>query len=221
MISQIINKRDSFEIVRDKIAAILKTNIENQHVLYVTEGLDPSPWDIRVFSERNNPWEEFQYSEGASAPIVNVWFDSSDLDDSGSSSVNDQKTNATYNVDVYACGVSVETSEGHSSGDESSAIALHAAIRNVRNILMSGYYTYLDLRGVVWGRKVTSVNIFQPAADDATMQNIIGARISFRVTFTETAPQVEGAPLELIAVQVKRAENGEILLQMEYQDDGS
>ena len=53
------------------------------------------------------------------------------------------------------------------------------------------------------------------------MQNIIGARLVFRVTFNELSPQVEAVPLELLSIQVKRAENGEILLQTEYEYNGT
>ena len=221
MITHLIDKKDTFQIVRDQIAAILKLNVTNQMSLAAASGKDETLWDLRVFSERNNPWEEFQDAEGPKPPIVNVWYDSSDFDDAGSSSVNNQKTNAMYNVDIYACGVSAETAEGHSSGDESAALTLHNAACLVRNILMAGVYTYLGLRGTVWGRKVTAVNIFQPSADNATVQNIIGARISFRVTFTEESPQVDSVLLEAIAIQVDRAENGEILVQMEYPINGS
>ena len=221
MITSLIEKKDTFQIVRDQIAAILKLNVTNQMALAAASGKDETLWDLRVFSERNNPWEEFQDAEGPKSPIVNVWYDSSDFDDAGSSSVNNQKTNAVYNVDIYACGVSAETADGHSPGDESAALTLHNAACLVRNILMAGVYTYLGLRGTVWGRKVTAVNIFQPSADNATVQNIIGARISFRVTFTEESPQVDGVLLEAIAIQVDRAENGEILVQMEYPINGS
>lgn len=225
MITQLIDKKDNFEIVGDQIAAILKVNIANQKSLASAAGKDPALWDLRIFSERNNPWSEFQDATGPEAPIVNVWFDSSDSDRAGSSVVDEQKTTGVYNVDIYACGISVETAEGHDPGDESSARTLHRAIRLVRNILMSGAYTYLGLprkkKQFVWGREVASVNIFQPSADDATMQNIIGARIAFRVTFTEKSPQVEFENLDEIAVQVIRAENGEILLQTEYHYNGT
>lgn len=221
MITQLIDKQDGFERVRDQIAAILKTNITNQMALATAAGKDPELWNLRIFSERTNPWEEFQYAEGPKTPIVNAWYDSSDFDDAGSSSVNDQKTNGIFNVDIYTCGVSTETAEGHSSGDEVSAMTSHRAIMLCRNILMSAAYTYLGMRGFVWGRKVTAINTFQPSADDATVQNIIGARIAFRVTFTEQSPQVEYQELEEIGVQVIRSENGEILMQMEYQYNGS
>lgn len=225
MITQLIDKQDGFERVRDRIATILKANISKQMALAKAAGMDSALWELRVFSERTNPWEEFQDAEGTKTPIVNVWYDSSDFDDAGSSSVNDQKTNGIFNVDIYTCGVSTETAEGHASGDEVSAMTSHRAIMLCRNILMSAAYTYLGFPRkadqFVWGRKVTAINTFQPSADDATVQNIIGARIAFRVTFTEQSPQVEYQELEEIGVQVIRAENGEILLQMEYQYNGS
>lgn len=221
MITQLIDKQDTFEIVRDQIAAILKLNIENQKLLAANAGKDSSLWDLKIYSERTNPWEEFQDAEGPQSPIVNVWFDMLDSDDAGSDTVERQKVNGLFNVDCYACGTSIETAEGHSSGDEVSALTIHRTVRLLRNILMAGTYTYLGLRGTVWGRKVNSINIFQPSADDATMQNIIGARLVFRVTFNELSPQVEAVPLELLSIQVKRAENGEILLQTEYEYNGT
>ena len=225
MIDKLIDKQDNFEIIRDQIAAILKLNITNQQALASSAGKNPELWDLRVFLERNNPWEEFQDADGPRPPIVNVWFDSSDNDDRASDTVERQKYTGVYNIDIYTCGTSVETAEGHAPGDMDSALTLHRAIRLVRNIIMAGEYTYLGFpRGAnqfVWGgRKVAAINIFQPAADDATTQNIMGARIVFRVPFNETSPQVDPVPLEFLSIQVKRAETGEILLVTEY-DYGS
>ena len=222
MITQLIDKQDSFEIVRDQIAAILKLEVTNQVQLATVAGKDASLWDVDVFSERSNPWEQYQNAEvdEPNTPIVNVWFDSANSDDAASDTVERQKVNGTFNVDCYACGISTETGEGHNPGDQQAALNLHRVIRLVRNILMAGTHTYLGLRGLVWGRKLDSITIFQPSADDSTMQNIVGARLVFRVIFNEFSPQVESVPLELVSVQVKRAETGEILLLTEYQYDG-
>ena len=56
----LIDKQDSFEIVRDQIAAILKTEITSQIALATTAGKpNPDDWKLRIFSERANPWEQF------------------------------------------------------------------------------------------------------------------------------------------------------------------
>lgn len=225
MIEKLIDKLDSFEIIRDEIAAILKVNISRQKDLAIEAGKDPTLWDFNVYSERSNPWEEFQDPEQISEPpIVNVWFDSMEVQEARSDTVERQMYSGIFNIDCYCYGVSAETSDGHTTADEDSAKKVHNVIRLVRNILMAGEYTYLGLpRGskqFVWGRMVQTVNVFQPAADDATIQNIIGARIVFRVNFNELSPQVEPQTLEILSAQVVRAETGEILLKTEYQYNG-
>ncbi len=219
MITTLIDKQDNFEIVRDQIAAILKLEVANQMQLATAAGKDADLWTVDVYSERSNPWEQYQDGD-VTTPLVNVWFDSANSDDASSDTVERQKVNGTFNVDCYACGISTETGEGHNPGDQQAALNLHRVIRLARNILMAGTYTYLGLRGLVWRRRIDSITIFQPSADDATMQNIVGARIVFRVEFNEFSPQVESVPLELLSVQVKRAETGEILLATEYQYNG-
>lgn len=221
MIKTLITKKDTFEIVRDQISALLKLEIDAQKTLATMAGENPANWDLRVFQERSNPFEEFSSDGASTTPIVNVWYDSSDFPDSGSNSVDNQKAFATFNVDCFTCGESQETAMGHDPGDLVSALDVHRAIRLARNILMAGENTYLQLRGIVWSRKVMGINVFQPDANDASAKNIMGARLIFRVEFMETSPQIEPIILETLAVQVKRAETGEILLETEYNYNGN
>lgn len=221
LLQQLIDKKDNFEIVRDQIALILKSEIENQKTLAAQAGKNPADWDVRIFAERTNPFEQFQQDVGGQAPIVNVWYESSAYDDAGSDTVERQKTTGKYNIDCYSYGISQETSDGHLPGDLVASLRLHSVIRLIRNILMSGPNTYLQLRNPVWGRRVDSITIFQPSADDTTIQNIIGARIIFSVTFNEHSPQYMGEPLQELSVKVIRSETGEILLETEYHYDGN
>lgn len=215
-LDQLIDKRDNFEIVRDTIAAILKLNFKKQEELAATAGKNVDEWRARVFSERANPFEEFQNADKQESPIINVWFDSATDDDHASDTVERQKMTAIYNIDCYAVGISQETWTGHIPGDYISAIEIHRVIRLVRNILMASENTYLQQRGMVWRRKITSINVFQPGAEDVSIQNIIGARIAFRVEFNEFSPQYIGEKLKEISIQVKRDVSGEILLALEY-----
>lgn len=222
VLQQLIDKKDNFEIVRDQIAAILKLEIENQKQLAAAAGKTASDWDLKIFMERSNPFEEFQSENYTGPAIVNVWYESSDFDDAGSDTIERQKTTATYNVDVYSYGTAQETSEGHTPGDLASSLRLAAAVRLVRNILMAGPNTYLRFkRPFIWRRRVETINIYQPNAEDTTIQNIIGARLVFRVTFNEHSPQYEGAPLSELSVKVIRSETGEVLLETEYHYDGN
>lgn len=220
MITQLIDKKDSFEVIGDQIAAILATETANQQSLASAKGKDPAEWAFRVFQERTNPFEEFNNENADLTPIVNVWYDSSTFDYAGSDYIQRQKTVGLFNIDCFAAGNSVETGEGHQPGDLVAALEMRRVIRLVRNILHASDNTYLQLRGHVWSRRVESVNIFQPQAENADTNNISGARIVFRVEFNELSPQYEAEILELLTVQVKRAETGEVLLNAEYHYNG-
>ena len=105
---------------------------------------------------------------------------------------------------------------GHVPGDKEAAFEVQRALRLVRNILMAAEYTYLSLRGLVWQRWPQAVTVFQPQIDARQIQQIVGARLAFRVVFNEFSPQVEAETLELLSVDVIRAEDGEIYFEADY-----
>ena len=227
-ITTLIDKRDTFEIIRDELAAILRTEVTAQEALAVAAEKDPASWKLRVFVERTNPWEEFQEPSVTTAddplpevpPIVNVSFDNANYDLNASNLVERQKSTATYNIDCYGYGVAADDPlGGHRAGDEDAALDCQRAVRLVRNILMSGPYTYLGLRGTVWRRFIQAVNVFRPGSPEQPVQQVAAARIAVQVEFSEYAPQVVGEPLELVQLTVTRAETGEIYLTANYGEE--
>lgn len=217
MIDSLIDKQDNFEIVRDQIAAILVLEVASQMALATAAAKDPEDWKLRIFSERSNPWEQWLNDQTDTSPIVNVWVDNSNFDPKSSNVMERQKSETVYNIDCYGYGQSSDDpTGGHIPGDQDAAFEVHRALRLVRNILMAAEYTYLGLRKLVWTRMVQSVTIFQPQLDGLSVQNISGARLAFRVAFNEFAPQVTPVTLELLSVDVKRTEDGEIILEADY-----
>ena len=217
MITELIDKQDNFEVIRDQIAAILATEIANQMQLATDGGKNPDDWKLRIFSERSNPWEQLLNEQSDRSPIVNVWFDNSNFDPAASNIVERQKTEGVFNIDCYGYGISSdEVGGGHNPGDKEAAFEVHKALRLVRNILMAAEYTYLGLRGTVWGRWPQSITVFQPQLDGRQMQQIVGARLAFRVVFNEFSPQVVAETLELVSVDVRRTEDGEIVVEADY-----
>lgn len=216
-ISTLIDKQDSFEIIRDQIAAILAIEVASQMQLATDGGKDPNDWKLRIFTERSNPWEQLLNEQSDQSPIVNVWYDNSNFDPSGSNIVERQKTEGVFNIDCYGYGMSKDDGgTGHVPGDKEAALEVQRALRLVRNILMAGEYTYLSLRGLVWQRWPQAVTVFQPQIDARQIQQIVGARLAFRVVFNEFSPQVEAETLELLSVDVIRAEDGEIYFEADY-----
>ena len=219
MTLELIDKQDNFEIIRDQIAAILLTEITSQIALATTAGKpQPDDWKLRIFTERANPWEQFLQAPVAdTSPLVNVWYDSSNFDASASNTFERQKATAVFNIDCYGYGISADDGgSGHIPGDKAAALEVQKALRLCRNILMSAEYTYLALRGLVWKRWPQSVTVFQPQLDGQTVQSVVGARLALQVGFNEFSPQVVGETLEFISIDVLRAEDGEIVLEADY-----
>lgn len=220
-IDALIDKQDSFEIVRDQIATILVNEVASQMALASLAGKDPEDWKLRIFTERSNPWEVFLDEDGITAddsPVVNVWYSTSNFPGNAGSTVERQKTEGIYNIDCYGYGVSQDDgATGHLPGDKEAAFEVQRALRLVRNILMAGTYTYLELRGLVWQRWPQSIEVFQPQIENQNVSQVVGARISFRVTFNEFSPQVPFTNLELVTNDVFRTENGELVAEADYE----
>lgn len=217
MIQSLIDKQDNFEIVGAQIAAILATEVANQKALAIAGGKDPALWDLKIYSERANPWERYLNENPDKTPIVNVWYDTSNFDPTASDIVQRQKADAVYNIDCYGFGVDTDVpGGGHAPGDLDAALTLHRALRLVRNVLMASEYTYLSLRGLVWRRWARAAVSFQPPQGDQAAQSIAGARIAFEVGFSEFSPQYTGVELDLISVDVLRTEDGQIVVEADY-----
>lgn len=220
VISTLIDKQDTFEVVRDQIALILVTEVANQMALATAALKDPLDWKLRIFSERSNAWEQFLNLTDATdlSPLVNVWYDNGSFPENKGNTVERQAHEAIYNLDCYGVGVSADVSAGgHTPGDKEAAFEVQRTIRLVRNILMAAINTYLQLRGSVWQRWIQSITVFQPQIDNQAIQHLVGARIALRVLFNEFSPQVVAEILEKVAVDVKRTEDGEIVLQTTYE----
>lgn len=227
LIDSLINKRDTFEIVRDQIAAILAAEIANQMTLAEGASADPTLWKVRIFTERSQPFEQFLGANGAPAdesPICNVYYDSGSFPGDRSNTVTRQLHEAVYQLDVYGYGVSSDDPDnvdGHIAGDSKAAREAQRAVRLVRNILMASVNTYLQMQGEVWGRMPQSITMFQPKMGETPVQNVIGARLTLSVKFSEFSPQFTPETLEALAIQIKRKETGEVYVNAEYEYPGS
>ena len=221
-IDNLIDKEDNFEIVRDQIAGILVSESESQRNLAkAANKRNPKLWNLRVFTERANPIEEWRDISSSSniddSPIVNIWYDNGSFPMDKGNVVERQAHTATYNIDCYGTGFSGDNpGGGHFLGDKEAALEVQRAVRLVRNILMAANYVYLGLRGTVWSRWTQNITVFQPQIDGRPVSHVVGARIALRVEFNEFSPQVTPETLEAVKVDVERTEDGEIVLTAEY-----
>lgn len=209
-IPALIDKFDTAEIVRDQVASILANEIASQKALATLAAKNPADWDVKVYTERANPWAN-------NSPTANVWWDGSTLDPKGSNHVEHQVYLATFNVDCYGFGQSSNVvTGGHVPGDEHAAKEAQRVARLVRNILQAAEYTYLNLRAVVSGRTITTIRNMQPQQDANPSQHVAAARLTLEVKLIEASPQVAQETLDALGVTIKRASDGQVLAQADY-----
>lgn len=216
MIDSLIDKRDTFEIIRDQIALILASETANQQALATAAGEDPADWELKIYEERANPWEAFQDAPATAPPIINVWFETASLNSSASNVMERQDMRGTFNVDCYAYASATESEGGHVPGDEAAALAAHKAARLVRNILSAATYTYLGLQGTVNEKRITNVTAFQPAQQTNSMQQVLAVRLTLTCRYNEFSPQVEGTSMEFLHIDTYRLEDGSLYFDLDY-----
>lgn len=224
LIADLIDRLDTFEVVRDQIAAILLLEQQQQQVMAAAQSKNPLLWKLRVFTERSNPWAEWPDAEDPASsasfdatPIVNVSFDNDTFDKSKGNVVSQQRADGVFNVDVYGRGVSASNGgSGHIPGDQAAALEAARALRLVRSILLAAPYINLGLRKLVADRWVGSRTSIQPTNGERPVQHVMAARLSLQVSYLEFAPQWDGVPLELVSTAFKRADNGEIFIAADF-----
>jgi hypothetical protein len=218
VLDTLIDKEDGFEIVRDQIAAILTLEIANQKTLATAATEDPDDWDVLVFLERSNAFEQWLNSQTDDPPrLVNIWYDNGNFPEGKGGVVEKQEHVAIYNIDCYGLGVSEDDGDGHKPGDREAALEAQKTVRLIRNILMAAINTYLQARGLVGQRWIQSITSFQPQIESRAIQKVVGARIVLRVRLEETSPQVTPETLELLTNEIKRSEDGQVVLLADYE----
>lgn len=215
-LGKLIDKKDNIEVVRDQVANLLALNFAKQVTLAEAAQLDPAPWDMRVFLEASNPWEYFR--EGDNRPIVNVFFENSAMQRERSDLVERQRYEATITIDVITVGRSRPDGEGQITGDREAAILAQQSARLVRNVLMAGENTYLQLRPVVSSRAITAIRMMQ-APQDPNALEVIACRLTLSVEYDEYSPQVDPVAIDLITVAVNN-ETGQLIVAADYDFTG-
>lgn len=220
LIQTLIDKQDTFEIVRDKVALILAEESAQQQQLAVADGKDPALWKLRVFTERTNPWEFLRTDDGRPpadlSPVVCVWYESSNLDQRASQTIDRQQMEATFHLDVYGAGVTevLAGGAGQVAGDETAAKEAQRGARLVRNILMADSYVTLGIDralGLVGQRHISTIQTFQPEFANQNAWQLAGLRLALQVKVSELGPQTPAVILEEISAIV-RDEDGAILI---------
>lgn len=227
-ITELIDKQDNSEIIRDRVADIIEAERDAQKSLAVTAEEDESLYDFDVYKEAVTPWrvdtdESGNPEQDLKKGVVNVTLDDSNYQGSGSDTIRSQNSSLTINLDCYGFKPATYNTESGlivKPGDLHSTLEAERIARLVRNIIMSAYWVYLgfekvdNIEKIVKSRLITNYRKFQPVPDSDTYCNVIGIRLVLSVDSYETSPQVVLIDMETLTADVKNDE-GETIINYE------
>ncbi len=101
---------DAAELIAQLIGTIIKEESENQVALAIADGATPAEaaaiYELGVYVERWAPWDIWVNAiEGQTIPpVVNVWIETQNQDESASNQMSRQTYQGTWNIDVYGYG---------------------------------------------------------------------------------------------------------------------
>jgi hypothetical protein len=173
----------NFEAVRDRIASILKEEMDNQALLRGTPQVSPLPnipnpdYTANFFTERFTPVGK---EEGN---VITVDLDGGSLDNQTPIT---QSFECRFNIDIFTGAKHTTTGEGYYN----SAIKLHRLAGLVRHILQSPYYDRLSFAdGIIERRSVSQIQ-FAKVNDEQDSTHTRMARITFTVRMNESSNQI-------------------------------
>jgi hypothetical protein len=160
-ITTLLNEPDNLEKIRDRIACILKLEFLNQYQKAQEENIiNPDEFNIGVYLERERPWQLTENSEGKSPfPLVNLKLAGYRKENEPGSTVNRQKYIGDFIIDCYAQG---SPDNPDYFDDTDATLKAWRLGRKVRQVLMSGFYTYLGMRDIVRRREITEAGTGTP-----------------------------------------------------------
>jgi hypothetical protein len=215
-INYLLSELDNIEIIRNQTAAILKIETENQYSLALESGApDKRDYKIPVYVEKARPWDiTGETADQAPFPLINILLTDIKQEAHPGSAVNEKKYTGTFFIDCYGCGnISIDNEIDISDHDSLGTIRAWKTARIARRILMSSYYTYLGLRGVVKKREIIQIATGAPQNMPESAVSVTTCRISFVVEYFEKSPQAEGVPFEGILFK-SLSDTGEILIDI-------
>lgn len=198
-----------FEVVLKRIFDILVAEEENQEAQAILLDLNPAD-----YSWRNN-LEEFLHIDSdteLSIPLVNIWFSNSTYQ--GSNNRTTQGNQAVYNIDIYVKSDSVAEDEEESvtatDGMKIASSTINRVIRQIFATLMSPKYFELGFPRTVDGkltkfidkRYFVATTKFQPGNATVSVDNVIAARMEFKVELMENIYDLTGQPLTSILTNI-------------------
>ena len=115
VLNELIEFKSGTQTLIDKIGEILVNEFANQQALAVSGGKDPERYDIRVFTDRFEPLDQFKKDRRS---LVNITLSDDTTRTASTATFGDNQKAVTLFIDCFGVGVAKETPGGHTRSEE-------------------------------------------------------------------------------------------------------
>jgi hypothetical protein len=195
LIPDLISEPDNVEIVRNQIAALLSLEFQNQYELAAQAG-DHYSYDYnpRIYIENHRPYDN---PDNELISVINVILQKTSFP-SGNPRMGKQKGKAVFWIDCAATGNDFQDVYD----DMCATRRAWKLARVVRRIIMSDQYAYLQLRGTVGSRIITTLEAGTPDNQGESALAFTVIRITLEAEYLERSIESPTVILEGIDYDV-------------------
>ena len=223
MINNLIPVNSPIFELSNKLGELLKLEFNNQLNLANTLGVNPFPYDIRVFTESSLPIDSIlrkPESEGAvdRRSCVTVRFDSANLD-TIQSNQHYQLYACQYHIDVLGIGIAKPNGAGQSFSEKEANDNLFNTFTLVEKIVTANQNVRLGYNEsdcpIQLNCKIKNFEVYSVDQDERSTVALQAGRISFETTCQVKALTGETGTFEQANIKVVSSENGELLVELD------
>ncbi len=214
VLTELIPYSSNTQVVIDRIGEILAAELANQQALAPGNGGDPADYDIRVYTDRFDPLDQFKKDK---RPLVNIELSDDTAQTNVIATSGKQQTATTINLYIYTVGVSSETAEGHTPADLMASISVKKTKNIIQRILKADINWNLQLEPKVVNSVIIQAGQYLvPDFNNRDFGPVVAMRISVQCNIIEQPMINSGVPLELMVIDIEKDDTGLIYATLEY-----
>ena len=223
MISNLIVPESPMFVLTRKIGELLKLEFQNQVSIANVLGVDPQPYDVRVFTETTLPIDSILKTPEKPGnvdlrSIVTIRFDSANLE-AIQSNQEYQHYLCQYHIDVMGIGIAKSNGTGQIKSDKLANENLFSTFSLVQKILNANGNVRLGYDAencpIQLNCKIKNYETFSIDQQDRSTVALQCGRISLETMIRQDTLTVSTGIFESANIKVIEADGGELLLEIE------
>lgn len=219
VLTELVPYSSNVQLVIDRIAEILVYELANQRAIAPSFGGNPDDYDIRVYSDRFNPLDQFKKDKRS---LVNIELSDDSTQTNVTAPHGKQQESVTINLYIYSLGVARETVTGHIAADRDASTKVKKDRNIIIRILKADINSNLqfdqpsDRKNIVNSVIIQSCQYLMPDFDNRDFGPVVAERIALTCNVIEQPMINNGVELESIVIDIEKDDTGLIYATLEY-----